>query len=111
MKRALSIAALTLVFLFAGCASNGGNEKAILGKWQQDDIPGSTMEFFDSGDVSCTAGDGTSAAAHYSFVDDNHVKIEGLLGSTFIAEVAIDGDSMTAKNNLGKTETWTRVKS
>lgn len=83
----LALTIACFVLSLAACAPS--NQDAIVGKWEQVNAPGFTVEFSSDGRVTFLGLRGS-----YQFLDDKRVRLN--LGSaTHLYAVAISGDQLT----------------
>lgn len=96
---------LTMTALLAGCSKP---ENVIIGKWRATGRGRGTMEFLKDGTVVFSGHGG-----HYTFPDDQHIKLDANDGSAAVWGYRIDGDKLfltTDSTGEGKPVELHRVK-
>lgn len=107
MKKTYLFLIFCFVFLLASCSSKP--EDLIIGKWQKIDGTG-TIEFFKDGTVSITGTTGLgkkSGAGTFKFVDDSHLRLEGL---GIVVKISLSQDELTLTDPEGNVSKYRRGK-
>ena len=111
--RLLSILAILMLILTA-CGGGTNIQEEIIGQWEiRDETLGVAMIFSFKEDGALTIWmDDMPIDGTYTWMDDTTVQMTMTMGEQrqdITGKVKIDGDQLTITNELGETETLTRV--
>lgn len=107
MKKTYFFFIFCFVLILASCSSKP--ENLIIGKWQKIGST-STIEFFKDGTGSITGTTGLgkkSGAGTFKFVDDSHLRLEGL---GIVVKISVSQDELTLTDPEGNVSRYRRGK-